>query len=731
MIKQFETEDEAQKWVDQQTGGQQPVVGQSTYKITGKNKPLLEEISKAQLTNIVGVQKIVEWAVKKGDRTKIKFPTQDEAQAWVKQQTLIGGGQVKDIYTLEKRQNTVIKFGKMKDHNILSFQRDGKPVYFTTQDVDLFNALSELDMEPLHNALLNVASLFKRILTFGVTRTPAFAVNNLIRDTVHTGVIDKDFIPVYDTIRGMVKTLMQDADAREFASSGWAFGTSYIKDNSPESIRKQLNKVLDIDKKGVTSFILNSPKKLWQLYDFIMEAGENAAKLGLYTRKKKKGMSEFDAGFEAKDIMDFSMRGSSRSVNILIRVYPFLNARMQGLYRLGKALNPKTNPDFKYVVVKGMLYAGAALLVWSLFKDDDRYKELDDYAKWTFHHFWIGNIHVQIPKAFEVGQFFGSLPEVVANIINKEEEGKHFWTWLKHTLVSTLAFDYIPQPIRPIEEIKNNIETFTGRQIVPDGLEDIEPFLQYTDRTSYTAREFMAKLNKINPDINISPIHFDHMVRGYFGSLGAIMLAATDVTVQRLGDYPEKPAGERMPWDIGLINRPATSSKYVTRFYKLQKEINTLYSTLNQIYSDTAKNILLEGFTGDYTELLSRKKGESKQEYNKRLEEQLQRVNVAPDMIDYIKDRQEEIFGKQKIDAIPENELVATAIGLLKGRKKVANKARNLLSEKNKEIREVMRAKYLNAEQKGEKLKQLRQEKTDLAKELFTIMRKQKEGEEQ
>ena len=41
--------------------------------------------------------------------------------------------------------------------------------------------------------------------------------------------------------------------------------------------------------------------------------------------------------------LDFTMRGSSSAVQFLIHTIPFLNARMQGLYKLGgTAVNPDT-----------------------------------------------------------------------------------------------------------------------------------------------------------------------------------------------------------------------------------------------------------------------------------------------------------------------------------------------------------------------------------------------------
>jgi hypothetical protein len=730
-IKQFNSEPEAQDWVNKKTGGQQIVVGQNPYAIVGKNKPLIEEVPKSKLLNIVGTQKNIIWAVKRGDKTVRTFPTKDEATEWVTQkngmivqngqvmsaaqQALIG--QVRNTYTLEKRQNTVVRFGEMKDFGILSFRRKGKPVYITTKDVDLFNALAEIDTQQFNNVFMKVAGWLKHLLTFGITRSPVFALYNIIRDTAHSSVIDKDFIIGYDSIKGFVKALRQDADAREFAASGWAFGSSYVKSNSPEAQSKYLKKIINIEGEGALNYIINTPQKLWNLYEKILEAAENGTRIGLYVKKKSKGTSQFDAGFTGRDLMDFSMHGQSATVQSAIRVLPFLNARIQGLYKLGRSVSPN-NPDIKLIAFKAMLYTGAALTLWFLFKDDDRYKELNDWEKWNFHHFWIGNTHIRIPKAFEVGQLFASLPEVIGNIINKEEEGKYFWAWLGHTLVSTFAVDPRSQVFKVPSEILSNTNTFTGRDIIPADLQDVEPFYQFDDRTSYTAREFAKQLNRLHPKINISPIHFDYVVNGYTGRLGMITLAATDVFVKSLWDYPDKPANENPQLSFNIVNPKQKSSKYGTEFYKLSRETNTLYTTLRQLYTDKAKDI--------FSEIPNRQPNESKAAYNARIKKVVEQLDLTPAILEYVKARQDAIFGDTDLTKIDDEDIVVSALANLKVRKKALDKARKILADKNKEIREVMQTRKLNAKEKEIELERLREEKKELAKELFNIIREQR-----
>ena len=83
--------------------------------------------------------------------------------------------------------------------------------------------------------------------------------------------------------------------------------------------------------------------------------------------------TDLEAAFEAKDILDFHLSGAANSVRVAIASDPCLNARMQGIDRLYRGWREAPKAFF----VKGMLVAGASLMLWALFKDKDEYKELD------------------------------------------------------------------------------------------------------------------------------------------------------------------------------------------------------------------------------------------------------------------------------------------------------------------------------------------------------------------
>jgi len=555
----------------------------------GETVGIIEEVEKKDLVKILGSETVTRFAVVKEGATKGRdiFGTKEKAETWAYSLEDDGKGQ----YSVEPRKEYKVMFGSMKDYGILSFQKNGEPVYFKTTDEDLYESLSELDMKAFNNILMRMMGGAKRILSFGATFGPAFRIRNMIRDTIHTAVVAKNFVPFLDTASGFIKSMKEDKDYIEFMSTGFGFGSSYVKSDDPKTASRFIDKIVRSEGKSAIRRIID-PFKPWdnalfRVWDKIGEASENAARLGLYTRLKSKGYSNLDAGFEARDLLDFSMRGSSGTVQALTRIVPFLNARVQGLYKLSRSANE--NP--KAFFLKSAILTTAALALWSLFKDDDRYKSLEDWDKWTYFHFWIGDQHYRIPKPFEIGALFASLPESVANVMNGTEEGKFVWDWFKFTARDVFNID-MPQMVKPIMEERFNMSTFKGRRIVPDSMKNLKPSEQYMPWTSDT-------MKMIGGSLNVSPLKLEHFVNGYFSTMGAMVLFGTDAMSRSAMGYPDLPEGRRNPFALGVMDTgDVRSSKDVQRFYDLYEKIDGLNRTLNHYLKtgrrEDARNLVIE-----------------------------------------------------------------------------------------------------------------------------------------
>ena len=456
---------------------------------------------------------------------------------------------------------------------VLGFKDNGKTRFFKVNDPELFQSLAMQPGNRLPGWLSAILGVPKALLTFGATITPSFVVANATRDTLHTYSISKGFIPFWDTARGFIKTLRKDQDFVEYMASGNAFVGSYVKADRPENFGKYTKKLIKREGRGVVGRILDSPTKLWNLWTSITEASENATRLALYSKRRAEGKTILEASFEARDILDFQKSGANEVVGYLIQTVPFLNARMQGLHKMGEAV--MENP--KMYMLKGATIAAASIALWAAYRDDDRYKELEDWEKFAYYHFWIGDKHFRIPKPFETGVLWSSAWTAAADVMTGGEEASHLTEFIGASLLDTFAFNPIPQAARPILEQYFNKNFFTGRAIVPEGFKYRNPEDRFYPWDSESA-QILGKM------LGVSPRRIQSLVRGYLAGLGLGIMAGTDMIARYFGDFPVRPSSDidSMPM-IGRFVRstPAKYTKYQSKFYDIFQDLNELNQTIN------------------------------------------------------------------------------------------------------------------------------------------------------
>lgn len=478
----------------------------------------------------------------------------------------------KDLHSFFRKGKNVF-IHKRTNEDVLMFQRKGKPVYFKVKDAELFNALSGVNSQQFDNFVMKLMNKTKRVLTYGATFGPAFRVANLLRDTMHTALIDKSFKPFIDSARGLVKAWREDQNYIEFMASGCGFGSSYVRADDPATANEYIQRIMKKEGAGALDRILSTSKKMLDFWEKVGAASENAARVQLYATLKAKGVPPLKAAFKARDLLDFTMSGAAGSVQFLIQTIPFLNARMQGLYKLGRAVADPTNR--KNFATRGALLTAASLVLWAISKDDDEYKELEDWDKWSYYHFWIGGVHYRIPKPFEVGALFSSLPTALADILYRNEDTKHIADFLGYTAMETFAIG-IPQALKPLAEQWANKSFFTGRPIVGAHLKGLTPGEQKEPWTSETLQ--------LAGKVGISPKRAEALIHGYFSVLGMFLLGGADILTHNVFDFPENPT-LRVD-DYPLLGRFVREiepryTKQQTWFYETLNEMDTFVKTVN------------------------------------------------------------------------------------------------------------------------------------------------------
>lgn len=469
-----------------------------------------------------------------------------------------------------------------KGRDVVMVRENGHPKFYRVHDELLLRSMTSINQVKF-GPWMRAFRAPKRWLTTLVTADPGFMLRNWTRDTLHAFVIGRDrMTPVLSGVKGVVKAMRETEILETIEAAGAGFHGGYIHAGDPEAVAKVIK--AELRHKDFQESLLDSPRKLWDWWMDVSYAFENANRIAVAEAALKAGKPPIQAAYEFKDLMDFSMHGDWQVVQFLVQTVPFLGARLQGLQRLGRGAAEKPAA----FLAKGSLIMFASLALFLRYMDDERYKELEDWDKNTYYHFWIGQKHFRIPKPFEVGAVFSTIPERMTEYLFSDlpDAEKRLLKQLRWVFAETFNFGSVqmagvpvpaPQTVAPILEQWANVDSFTQRPIVSQHLQRLRLEAQYDPWTSATARELGAIFG-------ISPKRVEHLVNGYLGTLGSYALGASDVVVRRLKDYPKPPATrlEDMPIIRSFYRGegPPRHIRQTTEFYELMKEVDSTWATV-------------------------------------------------------------------------------------------------------------------------------------------------------
>jgi hypothetical protein len=479
---------------------------------------------------------------------------------------------------------------------------EGQPVHYNVLDPLLLDSIASIGYMGPKSKFLDVARGFKNVLQFGVTISPAFKVNNLIRDSVQAmAVSDLKKNPFANVVNGWALSDQNNPAHMSALAGGALFNFGSIVEGDQAALIKRLVKmgvkeehILDTPAK-----IKNQLKKAWDKYQEFGNKSEAANRMALYQQLKDKGYGHLEASFYARDLLDFSMQGSWPAFRLLTQVVPFLNARVQGLYKLGRdGINPTVRVFYNSITGKpieqtdkqkaesfGIVTSAvclASLALYFAFKDDEEYKKRDDWDRDNFWWFKLPGMDyaLRIPKPFEIGAF-GTLAERVAEqIFDQGAEGKQFEKSLKNMITNTFAIN-LPQFVKPLVDLYANKDSFTGAPIESAGMERLSKQERATDSTSPLAIALGGLSSVALPGEGLSPVQVDYAIKAYFGWLGGTIAQTSHYAVMpfKSGSYPDTKWIDKV--SVGLVKSlPANQSKYATAFYESNKEISQAYADM-------------------------------------------------------------------------------------------------------------------------------------------------------
>lgn len=423
-----------------------------------------------------------------------------------------------------------------------------KKAYKTTQD--LYGPIVGYNL-PAANLAFGVARTAARMLRTGATMSPSFILRNVLRDTVFAGIASKNgFIPIVDTIRGAIALAKDPAMRAEFEAAGVTEFNFYSSQNARI--------------KSLDAMAGETPASAWEIIKAVfsrLEATsdffESSTRMGEYMKARQKGLSMEEAARAAREVtLDFSRSGRiGEQVN---QVVPFFNACLQGgdkivrLFRedfVGTSLKV-----FKYIVLP-------SLLIMAMNWDEDWYKDLDPDIK---NNYWCLGRNIRIPKPQEAGVLFGSgIEALFQQAADKDKDAVS--NFLK-AFSSNMIPSVLPTLILPLIEWSANYSFFKGRALVGNKYSRLPDELQYNDYTSELSKG-------IGSTFKISPMKIDNLVRGYTGTMGALLWSMAGEPFAKANNLPAKHFNEMLfVRDFNVTD--ANLSRPMNEFYGILDKAN-------------------------------------------------------------------------------------------------------------------------------------------------------------
>lgn len=423
-----------------------------------------------------------------------------------------------------------------------------KKAYKTTQD--LYGPIVGYNL-PAANLAFGVARTAARMLRTGATMSPSFILRNVLRDTVFAGIASKNgFIPIVDTVRGAIALAKDPAMRAEFEAAGV---TEYNFYSSQKSRIKSLDAMAGETPASAWEIMKAVFSRLEATSDFF----ESSTRMGEYMKARQKGLSMEEAARAAREVtLDFSRSGRvGEQVN---QVVPFFNACLQG----GDKMVRLFREDFVGTSLKVLKYIVLpSLLIMAMNWDEDWYKDLDPDIK---NNYWCLGRNIRIPKPQEAGVLFGSgIEALFQQAADKDKDAVS--NFLK-AFSSNMMPSVLPTLILPLIEWSANYSFFKGRPLVGNKYSRLPDELQYNDYTSELSKG-------IGSALKVSPMKIDNLVRGYTGTMGALLWSMAGEPFAKANNLPAKHFSE-LPFVRDFNVTDANLSRPMNEFYGILDKAN-------------------------------------------------------------------------------------------------------------------------------------------------------------
>jgi N12 class adenine-specific DNA methylase len=460
---------------------------------------------------------------------------------------------------------------------------DDKMVYFEVNDPGIVDSITSF-RSAHYNEFVRGLMTTKNIMTWNITNNPLFYLTNFMRDTVSGAVLSKNkFLPVISSMTGIYHFVTKSKSYKEFMAAGGGYGTR----------RTALGKEID----AMTLLKVNRGFEVVGRVASAMEYGadifEYGTRLGDFFLAQESGKSNMQAAYEAREVStDFAVKGSNMGLTGFMATVPFMKAAVNGLDKTARrvfTLNGEMklsnaakfrNQLGELQTHKIKLYATGGILttlslgLWLQNRDDERFKKLTRDQKMLYWNFFIGDRHIKIPKPYDIGFAFASLPELIADgtYTKHGKEAAEDFLWGLKTMFSIGDVSGMFQPV--LEQMTNT--NWMGSPIVPYHMRNMDDL---GDQYFSTTPLMYRKLGELT---GASPILTQHYVDGYLGLTAKMIEEITENMLWNTKEWGARPFAKD-PLEFltyrfsGRKVEPRT--KYSEKYYELMERASAVQAS--------------------------------------------------------------------------------------------------------------------------------------------------------
>jgi hypothetical protein len=490
------------------------------------------------------------------------------------------------------------------DRGIVTIMVNGRKI--NVQIADPLIAQSVIGMENVQIPMGEILAFFSNTLRRSITWSPIFQAKQLFMDAPTAALVIgvKNPVALYANVFGsFLKGLTQNDGIIETLKAHGIGGYHSTARTAESEYRQEI---------GLLNQSLMA--KASKFLDQIGDASDYAQRRAVYKQVMKETNGDQRAAIlAASNVINFDKRGAGRTAQALNRTLAFMNAFSQQLDVLLQAVAEpvafgvekvtgakvssvsgnlrgisRTTAMSRVVVTAGLLTT-TCLVYAMLLGDDDEYLKMDDQTK--MRNFIIPKSvtgldnAILFPMHTSASYFFKAIPEMLYLQMTKEGTKEAVDTSrlrkaLKEgfidAMLGPLSSGPIPTGIKPVAEIALNYNFFTGGDVVPKGLEKLDPSQQYRGATSELGKWFSQASFRL-----LNPIEADHLMRGLFGSVASIAMWGSNLVST---NRPEPEARSNLLY--GSFIAPDMPRGREDLFYDLKDKSETAMRTYKKLMKD-------------------------------------------------------------------------------------------------------------------------------------------------